>query len=201
MSTSVQLEVVQTNGNRLPVNTTNALPVTGTIISGNTAGTNGHSSPVIGNPVRVGGKVVTAADITLVAGDVSDLMMTSAGQAITKPFASAELDWVFAGATGGIVNTTTAVTVKAAAGASIRNYITGLQVAHDTLGAVTELAIRDGAAGTVIWRGKLQTTANEGFNIQFLTPLKGSANTLLEIITLTAVTGGVFVNLQGYSSF
>lgn len=201
MVDTTQLEVLQSNGTHLPVNSTNPLPISGTITAGNTAGTNGHSSPVIGNPVRIGGKVVTAADITLVAGDVSDVMMTTAGQVIDKPFATAELDWVFVGAAGGIVNTATAVTVQAAKGASIRNYVTGLQVAHDTLGAVTELAIRDGAAGTVLWRGKLQTTANEGFNVQFLTPLKGSAATLLEIVTLTAVTGGVYVNLQGYSSF
>lgn len=206
MSQPVQLEVLQTDKTHLPVNSTNPLPVTatvtGTVTTSATAGVAAHSATQSGNPVRIGGKVVSVADTTLINNDTSDLLMTTAGQVIDKPYATAELDWVYAGVTGGIVNTTTAVTVKTAAGANIRNYVTGIHVAHDALGAVTELAIRDGAAGTVLWRGKLQTTANEGFTVQFLTPLRGTANTLLEIVTLSAsVTGGVFVNLQGYASF
>jgi hypothetical protein len=111
--------------------------------------------------------------------------------------------WNYAAAASGIVNTTTAVTIKAAAGASIRNYVCSLQISHDTLGAVTEFAIRDGAAGTVLWRGKLQTTATDisggAGSITFPVCLRGTANTLLEVVTLTAVTGGVYVNAQGYT--
>lgn len=107
--------------------------------------------------------------------------------------------WGHAGATAGIVNTTTAVTIKTAAGASVRNYLKTLTIDHDTLGAGTELAIRDGAAGTVLWRGKLLVTAKEGTAIHFDPPLKGTANTLMEIVTLTAVTGGVFVNATGFT--
>lgn len=109
--------------------------------------------------------------------------------------------WSFAPATGGIVNTTTAVTIKAAAGASVRNYLCSLQISHDLLGAATELAIRDGAAGTVLWRGKLQTAVQDasGTTINLYPCLRGTANTLLEVVTLTAVTGGVFVNAQGYT--
>ena len=51
--------------------------------------------------------------------------------------------WSYAAATGGIANTTTAVTIKAAAGAGKLNYITDIQVSHATLGAATELAIRE----------------------------------------------------------
>ena len=119
---------------------------------------------------------------------------------VVQPALSATY-WAFAGATGGIVNTTTAVTLKAAAGASVRNYICTLNVGHDALGAATELAVRDGAAGTVIFRMKLQTAANEGASeITFAPCLKGTANTLMEVVTLTAtVTGGVFVNASGYT--
>lgn len=109
--------------------------------------------------------------------------------------------WNYAAAASGIVNTTTAVTVKAAAGASVRNYVMAMQCSHDALGAATEFAIRDGAAGTVMWRGKMQTAATDmtGNTINFEPPLKGTANTLVEIVTLTAVTGGVYCNLQGYT--
>lgn len=109
--------------------------------------------------------------------------------------------WSFAGASGGIVNSTLAVTMKAAAGAGVRNYICTLNVGHDTLGAATELAVRDGAAGTVLFRMKLQTAANEGASeVTFAPCLKGTANTLMEVVTLTAtVSGGVFVNASGYT--
>jgi len=110
--------------------------------------------------------------------------------------------WNYAAASGGIANTTTAVTIKAAGGASVRNYLKTLTIAHDTLGAATELAIRDGAGGTVLWRGKLQTAAvdsTSAASIEFDPPLKGTANTLMEVVTLTQVTGGVFVNATGYT--
>ncbi len=107
--------------------------------------------------------------------------------------------WNYAAASGGIVNTTTAVTVKAAAGAGVRNYISSLDLEWDTLGAATEFAIRDGAAGTVIYRTKLNTAAGRK-TVNFPVPLRGTANTLVEIVTLTATTtGGVFANLQGFT--
>ncbi len=107
--------------------------------------------------------------------------------------------WNYAAASSGIVNTATAVTIKAAAGAGVRNYVTDLQINTATLGAATELAIPDGAGGTVLWRCQLQTAALPIMSVNFQSPLVGSPNTLLEVVTLTAVTGGVFVNAQGYA--
>jgi hypothetical protein len=107
--------------------------------------------------------------------------------------------WSFASAASGIVNTTTAVTIKAAV-AGQRNYLASLQISHPTLGAATELAIRDGASGTVLWRVELKTTAMPAAGFFFPVPLKGTAGNLLEVVTLTAtVTGGVYVNAQGFT--
>jgi hypothetical protein len=169
-----------------------------TLANGQTA----HSSASTGSPVRVGGRVNTTLDTSLVQGDASDLFQTSAGQVIQKPFGSAENDWQYAAAAAGILNTTTAVTIKAAGAASIRNYITGVTIMAEALGAATELVIRDGAAGTVIFRTKIPATGLVTTNIKFPTPLKGTAATLLEVATLTAsVTGAVYFNAQGYQSF
>lgn len=107
--------------------------------------------------------------------------------------------WSYAPASGGIVNTSTAATIKAAAGAGVRNYVTDLQINTAALGGATELAIRDGAGGSVLWRCQLQTSAMPLMAINFQSPLVGSPNALLEVVTLTAVTGGVFVNAQGYA--
>lgn len=133
------------------------------------------------------------------AGDWRPLQVDASGiQRVTQE--APATGWQYAAGASGIVNTTTAVTVKAAAGAGVRNYITSLQLAADALGAATEFAIRDGAAGTVIFRTKIQTAGLAGVMYTFDSPLRGTANTLLEIVTLTAsVTGGVFANLQGFT--
>lgn len=125
---------------------------------------------------------------------------TTDGRLITRLNSIPENEWVYAAASGGIANTTTAVTLVAAQAAGIRNYLTNLQLSSDALGAATEIAIRDGAGGTVLWRGKIGMAGITGVStIQFSDPLKSTAATLLEVVTLSAsVTGGVYVNAQGY---
>ena len=155
------------------------------------------------NPLTVGGVVRAAATppITFVAGDSVRLTMTASGLQAVMPYTTPEAGWSYAAAASGIVNTTTAVTVKAAAGASLRNYITNIQVMAETLTTATELVIRDGAAGTVIWRTKIPTGGLPSSQFDFSVPLKSTANTLLEVATLTASgAGAVYVNLQGFVS-
>lgn len=105
--------------------------------------------------------------------------------------------WSYAAAATGIAASTTAVTIKTAR-EGYRNCISSMQVQTATLGNATVLAIRDGAAGTVLWQSQLQTTAMPLTTVNFDPPLKGSTNTLLEIVTLSSATGGVFVNVQGF---
>lgn len=110
--------------------------------------------------------------------------------------------WNYAAAAFGILNTTTAVPFKAAADGGLRNYITDIQIVAEALGAATEIAIRDGAAGTVLWRTKIGTGGLAPvLGVAFQTPLRGKANTLLEVVTLTAsVTGAVYFNAQGFAA-
>jgi hypothetical protein len=124
-------------------------------------------------------------------------MADGAGGVVTDPSANA---WSYPAAAGGITNTTTAVPIKAAAGAGLRNYITALDLSTDgALGAATEVAIRDGAGGTVLWRRKIPAAGLTASSVYFPSPLKGTANTLLEVVTLTAsVTGSVYFNAQGF---
>lgn len=158
-----------------------------------------HDGVIAGNPVRIAGRALTAAYASVATGDTADLVTTLQGVLITRNYQIPELEWSYAAANLGIVNTTTAVTIRAAAGAGLRNYITTLQINTEALGTATELAIRDGAAGTVIWRIKIPTSGIPYMMIKFDNPLKSTANTLLEVVTLTAsTTGAVYVNAQGY---
>lgn len=160
-----------------------------------------HGAAISGAPVREGRRAATANPTAVADGQTVDSISTLVGVSVSKPYSIPEADWSYAAATGGISNTTTAVAVKAAGAAGLRNYITGMQVSSDALGAASELVIRDGASGTVLWRLKIGTAGILSYNISFQSPLKGTAATLLEVATLTAsVTGGVFVNVQGYTA-
>jgi len=154
----------------------------------------GTSPLVIGLEGRTSSKT-SVTNATLVRS-----ISTLDGRQITRLNSIPENEWVYAAASGGITNTTTAVTLVAAQAAGVRNYLTSLQISSDVLGAATEIAIRDGAGGTVLWRGKIGTAGIAGVStIQFSDPLKSTAATLLEVVTLSAsVFGGVYVNAQGY---
>lgn len=110
-------------------------------------------------------------------------------------------NWSYAAASGGILNTTTAVTIKTAAGSGIRNYVESIEIMSEALTNATEVALRDGAGGTVLWRIKIPTGGMTLTPIKFSPPLKGTANTLLEIVTLTASgAGAVYANAQGFTA-
>lgn len=105
------------------------------------------------------------------------------------------------GASPILSNTTTAVTIKTAAGASVKNFIDSCQITTTAFGVSVPLAIRDGAAGTVKWA---LTVPTAGFlqpvQIAFETPIPSTANTLLEVVTTTANTSGtVTLNCQGHT--
>ncbi len=105
--------------------------------------------------------------------------------------------WSYVAASGGLTNTTAATIAPAVAG--FRNGLTNLQIASDALTAATQIVVRDGANGTVLWRSKIQTLGLAPTTVTFKTPLMGSVNTLLEVALLTSpVTGAVYFNAQGY---
>jgi hypothetical protein len=159
------------------------------------AATQGALAPaaaVAGNPVRAAGVSYTANPAVKANAVVQEFMLTGIGQQVTKPYAIPESDWQFAGPIAGL--TTAADTAaKAAAAAGIRNYVTCVQVQNNSATA-TEFQIKDGA--TVIWR--CMCPANMPLtDIQFITPLKGTAATALNVQAVTAASV-VIANLQGY---
>ena len=151
-------------------------------------------------PIAIAAEARTSSKTSVSNATLVRPIATTDGRLITRLNSIPENEWVYAAAANGITNTTTAVTLVAAQAAGVRNYLTSLQLSSDALGAATEIAIRDGSGGAVLWRGKIGTAGITGVStIQFSDPLKSTAATLLEVVTLTAsVTGGVYVNAQGY---
>lgn len=154
-----------------------------------------HDAAVAGNPVLVGVEARSSDGTAVANGDVVRLIATLLGKQLTYPYAVPGNDWHYAAASGGIVNTT-GVTAKAAAGAGIRIYVTRAEIINGHATVSTDVQIRDGAAGTVLWRGFAQA-AGGGSICVFDPPLRGTANTLLEIACGT--TGSAtYVNLHGF---
>lgn len=181
----------------------NILPTSSSVVVSTVTGGNAaEDAATTSSPLIVGGVVRTATSpTTLIAGDAARATMTSSAAAVVYPYAVPEISWSYAAAANGILNTTTAVTIKAAAAAGIRNYITSIQVFSEALTTATELAIRDGAAGTVLWRTKIPTGGLPTSQFVFAVPLRGTAATLLEVVTLTASgTGAVYFNAQGFTA-
>ena len=110
--------------------------------------------------------------------------------------------WSYAAALGGILNTTGATTLVPPNGTAQRSYIAAIQLSSDVLTVATEVVVRDGPGGPVLWRTKIGTAGLlNGMSVNFNTPLRSSANTLLEVATITAtVAGAVYFNAQGYIS-
>jgi hypothetical protein len=195
---SASLPVAITGGTLPAVTTVSTVSSVTAIVGASIA----EDAAATANPLIVGGVVRTAAApiVTPVAGDSMRLTTTTDGRLIINPYQYPEACWQYAAAASGIVNTTTAVTIKAAGAASIRNYITGIDYWSEALTNATEIAIRDGAAGTVIWRAKIGTGGLlAGRSITFPTPIRGTAATLLEVVTLTASgAGAVYFNATGF---
>ena len=173
-----------------------------TTVSTLTGGAAAEDAATTSNPLITGGVVRTAASpTTLVAGDAARATMTSGAAMVVYPYAVPETSWQYVAAAAGILNTTTAVTIRAAAGAGLRNYITSIQIMSEALTNATELAIRDGAGGAAIYRTKIPTGGLASMSITFPQPIRGTANTLLEVVTLTASgAGAVYFNAQGFAA-
>ena len=157
-----------------------------------------EGASVTGNPVTIGIECRTATKTVVSSGQIVRPIGTTDGRMVVRPHSVPELEWSYAAAAGGILNTTTAVTIKSNV-ASLRNYLTSMQIRAEALTNATELAIRDGAGGTVLWRTKISSSGMIDTQFHFECPLRSTANTLLEVVTLTASgTGAVYFNAQGY---
>jgi hypothetical protein len=154
------------------------------------------------NPIAIGLECRTSSKTSVSNATLVRPIATTDGRQIVRLDSIPENEWSYVAASGGITNTTTAVGLAAGAGSGVRNYITSLQVSSDTLGTATEVVIRDGVGGAVLWRAKIGTAGTTGIlNIRFHPPLRGSTNTLLEAACVTATgTGSIYLNVQGYKA-
>ena len=156
----------------------------------------GTSPIVIGLESRTSSKT-SVANSTLVRP-----IATVDGRQIVRLDSIPENEWSYVAASGGITNTTTPVDIAGGAGSGVRNYVTSLQLYSDTLGTATEIVLRDGTGGSILWRSKIGTNGTVGIqDIRFHPPIRGSTNTLMQFACVTATgTGSIYVNAHGYKA-
>lgn len=167
------------------------IPATDAVHQGQAA----RGAAVTGNPMVVGARGATAAPTAVTNGQVVDPQADTLGRLINRPWTIPELAWSFAGAAGGIINTTDVV-LAAAAGAGIRRYINRISLSNNSATA-TEVVVKDGAS-TVIARFSLPANAANVAH-QFEPPIASSANAALNIACLTTAAA-VYANAQGFTA-
>ncbi len=155
---------------------------------------NGGSAPVnVVNVVAAGDGANLSAQ-TLLVGAIP--MVSSGGfqwlqrgdaNATTVRSAVGSASWAYASATGGIT-TSAATAMMAAGGAGVRNYLHGIQF-KNTSATASEIVVLDGA--TVIWRAHVSASMTIGDSGKFDPPLRGTANTALNVQLLTAGTATI----------
>lgn len=156
------------------------------------SGVAAHDAVIAGNPVRIGARGVSANFTAVGSGDVVDLAATLVGAQVVRPYSIPELDWQ---STGTKADTTDLV-VKTAAGAGLKNYMTGLQY-HNNSAVASDIVVKQGS--TVIWTGRAPASMASPAVITFPTPLQSAANAALNVAMLTTATSTT-INAQGFSA-
>lgn len=174
---------------------TNGLDVDVTRVSGTVTvgGVAAHDAAVSGSPARVAGRARTS-DYTAVANDdTADMLTDTVGKQVTLPYSIPEN--MTSGVTSAITGTS-ATSVIATPGASIRLYITQVLVtnSHATVGTVVELLDNT----TVIYRG-YAAPAGGGFALTFPTPLRCTANVAFQAQNVTTGSN-TYVSASGYKA-
>lgn len=108
-----------------------------------------HDAADSSNPVKVGGKAVSAEPTAVTANDRANFITDLVGKLITLPYANPE-NFV-SGAITSAMTGTTSTSLIAAPASGLRNYITQITVsnAHATVG--TDVIIQDGSGGTTLY--------------------------------------------------
>lgn len=107
-----------------------------------------HDGVDAGNPVKIGGKAVSAEPAAVSAADRANFITDLVGKLIVLPYANPE-NFVSGAITSAMTGTTTTSLIAAPA-SGLRNYITTIicSNSHATVG--TDIIIQDGSGGTTL---------------------------------------------------
>lgn len=151
----------------------------GASVSGDVA----HGTADAGEPVKIGGKALSADPTAEATGDRVNALFDLIGRQVMFPYSLKEN--LVSGAITTAMTGTTSTSLIAAPGAGLFNYITQITVsnAHGTVG--TDIAIQDGSGGTTIYTIPAAAVYG-GAVVTFPAPLKQpTSNTALFCANVT----------------
>ena len=117
----------------------------GASVSGDVA----HDAVDAGEPVKIGGKAISAEPTAVAAADRVNALFDLVGKLIVLPYANPE-NFV-SGAITSAMTGTTSTSLLAAPAAGLRNYITQIVVSNAHASVGTDVAIQDGSGGTTLY--------------------------------------------------
>lgn len=149
-----------------------------------------NGTAVVGGPMRIGlrGRSIAA----VVSNDqVVDAIGTLNGALVTKPHAIPESCWQGTG----VLTTTADLAIKAAAGASVRNFVSDFSY-QNTSATATGIVIKDGS--TVIAQFHAPANMVTPAVVSLQCPLRGTANTTINVAALVTAAN-ILVNACGHT--
>lgn len=153
-------------------------------------GTGAHGAAVSGNPFTISGvSTTTEGPAGVDSGDSVRVMADQYGKMVNSPYAPIDWHWQ---ATGNKTDTSN-LTLKGAAGASIKNYLTDF-VASNLSATSVEAIILDGVTELC----RFPVPAGGGVVHTFGIPLSGTANTILYGKSSTGVTT-LYMTASGFT--
>lgn len=148
-----------------------------------------------GNPVKIGGKAITAQPTAVAAADRVDATFTTTGKMIVMPYTVAGS--IVSGTTAAITGTTTTQVVAGVA--SNRLFITHIIVQNSHATVSTLVTIEEETSGTdlyTIYAGAAGGGASVTLPVPLLVPTAGKG-----LFALCGTTGAnVYVSASGYSA-
>lgn len=170
------------------------LPVDGSGVNQPVVGAAAHDAAISGAPVRIGMRAASSTVAAVASGDAVDAVADLNGRQVVAPHTIPENSIV--GCTAAITDTS-GTQLFAAAGAGIRNFLTSLLITNSHASVSTLVEVRDGTT-TVIWRG-YALAAGGGFAVTFPVPLRGTANTAMNVYCITTGSN-VYASGAGYTA-
>lgn len=176
---------------QLHTDVTGAIPAQGSngVLIGAVQGPKASGATADTYPLLNGGRAATAAPTAVTDGQAVSAQLTPEGRTVTAPYSIKEL-MVRGTATS---TDTSAHTIIASAGGSLKNYITAAQCGRTDAGSSALTITFNDSASTVI-----VLPAGGATNIQFPTPLATAAATAFQFTSGTGVST-LYCSAQGYT--
>lgn len=154
-----------------------------------------HDSADAGNPIKVGGKAVSAEPAAVANADRANFITDLVGKHIVLPYANPE-NFV-SGAITTAMTGTTSTSLIAAPASGLRNYITQITVSNSHATVGTDVVIQDGSGGTTLYTIPAAAVYG-GAVVTFPTPLR-QPTTATAIYCANVTTGAsTKVSASGY---